>query len=178
MNDIWFCSDHHLGHKSIINFKGYNEDPARTIFSSIEEHNEYLVECHNKVVKPNDKVYMLGDICWNSSSVNYLKRMAGNKFLIMGNHDKQKTKSYLNCVHELRGCLYLNELKAILTHIPVHPGQLEHRFECNIHGHLHTYNINDPKYLNVSMEQINYTPINLEEARLRLKLQKETYEND
>lgn len=176
-HEIWFCSDHHLGHANVIKFEGPNGHPARTIFSSIEEHNEYIIEKHNSVVRPCDKVYIVGDLCWNSSSINLVKRMTGNKILIMGNHDKQKTKSYLNCIGELRGVVYLSkEINAIITHIPVHPAQLEHRFEYNIHGHLHCHRINDPRYLNVSMEQIDYTPIDLDEVILRLTNQMKEFE--
>ncbi len=169
--DIWFCSDHHIGHKNIIKFEGPQGDPARTLFNSIEEHNEALVENHNSVVKPEDKVFMLGDVCWNSRAVQYVKRMNGRKILIMGNHDNQKANAYLNAFQDIKGVLYFNDLQAIMTHIPVHPGQLEYRFKCNIHGHLHSHTVGDPRYLNVAMEQINYTPINLDEVKRRLELQ-------
>lgn len=178
MSNIWFASDHHFGHKNIIKFTGPNGDPARSIFESIEEHNEALVENHNAVVDKNDRVYLLGDVCWNSAAIKYLKALKGNKVLVMGNHDQQKVTSYLGSVNSVKGAMTLQKPKhgisAILTHIPVHPCQLEYRFNCNIHGHMHSFNINDPKYINVSMEQINYTPISLDE--LAIKLKETTYE--
>lgn len=176
--EIWFCSDHHLGHANLLKFKGKNGHPGRTRFGSIEEHNEYIVHCHNSVVKPGDIVYMLGDVCWNSSSVKLLKQMTGNKTIIMGNHDKQKTNSYIGSVNELRGAMYFGRgINAIMTHIPVHNSQLNGtRFDYNIHGHMHTHKIADPRYLNVCMEQINYTPINLDEVVKRLSDQQREYE--
>jgi calcineurin-like phosphoesterase family protein len=29
----------------------------------------------------------------------------------------------------------------------------------NVHGHIHARRINDPRYINVCVEQINYTPV-------------------
>ena len=46
----------------------------------------------------------------------------------------------------------------VLTHIPVHPSQFP-RFRLNIHGHLHLKVIADTRYINVSCEQVNYTPV-------------------
>jgi calcineurin-like phosphoesterase family protein len=51
----------------------------------------------------------------------------------------------------------------ILTHCPIHPSQLEYRYKYNIHGHVHENSINDPRYINVSAEVIDYTPKTLEE---------------
>ncbi len=45
-----------------------------------------------------------------------------------------------------------------MTHIPIHEAS-KSRFAANIHGHLHTNVINDPWYINVSVEQIDFTPI-------------------
>jgi len=32
----------------------------------------------------------------------------------------------------------------------------------NIHGHLHANRIDDSRYINVSVEQINYTPVEVD----------------
>ena len=64
----------------------------------------------------------------------------------------------------------------ILTHIPIHPESLA-RWGLNVHGHLHANvvklslaQIPDPRYFNVSMEQINYTPISLETVKKYVRL--------
>ena len=64
----------------------------------------------------------------------------------------------------------------ILTHIPVHPESLA-RWGLNVHGHLHANRVNlplaqipDRRYFNVSMEQINYTPISLEEVKTHVRV--------
>jgi len=54
----------------------------------------------------------------------------------------------------------------ILSHIPLHDSQKQ-RFRGNIHGHIHEKNLPDPWYYNISVEQIDYTPITLEQAQKR-----------
>ena len=163
MSTTWFSSDHHFWHKNVIKFT-YPSGKDRTQFEDIVEHNEHLITQHNSVVQPNDKVYLLGDIAWNSKAIECIKRMNGRKILVMGNHDKQKANSYLGCVDDLKGVVCISKgINAVATHVPIHPCQLEHRFNCNIHGHMHGYCIDDPRYINVSMEQINFTPISLDD---------------
>jgi calcineurin-like phosphoesterase family protein len=53
-----------------------------------------------------------------------------------------------------------------LSHAPIHPDELRGR--VNIHGHTHYHVIDDSRYLNVCMEQIDYTPIELHELRKKI----------
>ena len=56
-----------------------------------------------------------------------------------------------------------------LTHVPMHPECMS-RARGNVHGHLHANTIPDPRYLNVSVECVDYTPVSFDTARERLKL--------
>ena len=65
----------------------------------------------------------------------------------------------------------------ILSHIPIHEQQLA-RFGCNIHGHLHANRVMkdngyggkviDPRYHNVSVEQIDFAPILFDDVQKRI----------
>jgi calcineurin-like phosphoesterase family protein len=94
---------------------------------------------------------------------------------VKGNHDifnkKGFYEKYFESVHGVRVFPY----DFVCTHVPVHPSCLERdSWPNNLHGHLHEHTINsDPRYLNVSVEQINYTPIPYEEVMERFKTQKE-----
>jgi calcineurin-like phosphoesterase family protein len=62
-----------------------------------------------------------------------------------------------------------------MTHIPIHSESLA-RWGLNIHGHLHYQvvkmplsQIPDPRYFNVGMERINYTPISLEDIKKKCR---------
>jgi calcineurin-like phosphoesterase family protein len=79
---IWMTSDLHLGHR-----KPFLYEPRG--FSSIEEHDQKIVDNWNAVVRPDDDVYVLGDVMLQDN-INGIKRwneLNGNKFLVIGNHD-------------------------------------------------------------------------------------------
>lgn len=153
-------ADLHLGHENLV-----SKDDGRTQFESIEEHDEFIVERWNSVVRQKDRVYVLGDVCFGrirNNSFEKLSRMNGEKILVMGNHDAYAMEYYLE--HFSRIVSSMNYKDGILTHIPVHPCQLDERFKFNIHGHLHHKSLDDPRYRCVSCEQVNFTPVVLSEV--------------
>ena len=154
MAQVFITSDTHFGHANIIKYAGRP-------FDSVEEMDEALVENWNSVVKQGDKVYHLGDVTMNSKSLDILSRLNGRKVLIKGNHDIQKLKFYTPHFYDIRGCHELGNF--ILTHIPVAISQKLRYSDGNIHGHLHEKSMEDPWYINVSVEQTNYTPISFDE---------------
>jgi calcineurin-like phosphoesterase family protein len=164
MPNVFFIGDTHFGHKNIIGF-------CRPQFAgkTIEEHDEILLDNWNKVVHHNDTVYHLGDVAWSTKAYkNILSRANGEKRLIMGNHDNYTLNEYKKFFYKVYGAKYFDQ--GILTHIPVNPMQLEHRFRYNIHGHLHDSRVDDPRYINVACEQINYTPIAWEDLKKKYGL--------
>ncbi|MBP5261808.1 MAG: metallophosphoesterase family protein [Clostridiales bacterium] len=92
---IYFTSDLHFGHyrEFIYGARG---------FGSIQEHDEALIEHWNSTVKPDDVVYVLGDImlkdndhgmkCWNE--------LIGNKMVVWGNHDSAPRRELLTAAHD------------------------------------------------------------------------------
>jgi len=186
MTTIWVCSDHHFGHENILKFVDGHDEPLR-VFADVEEMNWKMVDAHNSVVKPRDHVYMLGDVAMKQQEIAWVKRLNGHKRLVRGNHDIYQTKTYIqNGFEEIYGVRVLNNM--VLAHIPIHPESINKRWLGNVHGHLHRGRVRkevlvdtgigempelviDPRYLNVSMEMIDYTPITLEECEKRLKEQ-------
>ena len=170
MSNIFLCSDHHFSQASILTF--LNDDGSRVRdFASVEHMDETMVENHNRVVSPKDKVYFIGDVAFNKRKLEIVARLNGEKVLIKGNHDQEKITEYQKYFKDVRGSHQFSGL--IFSHIPIHVDSLS-RWGCNIHGHLHSRqvminNIVDARYFNVSMEQINYTPISLEEAKKQIK---------
>jgi calcineurin-like phosphoesterase family protein len=168
MSNTFFISDTHWGHSNILTFTtGAECSPVRPGFADVQEMDEHMVKCWNSVVRPQDKVYHLGDICIHKRNLPILNRCNGEKVLIRGNHDLEKASVYLQYFKDVRGSHQIDKL--LLTHIPIHPQSLA-RWRANIHGHLHTHQVMssphhpDPRYMCVSVEQINYTPISLDEV--------------
>lgn len=155
----FFISDLHIGQNKIIEFLK-NDGTRLRPFDSLDEMHQYMIEKWNGRVNKQDTVYVLGDVSWKNRGLSMMNEFNGRKILIRGNHDIEKPLNYLKYFADIRGC----DVKPgyIATHLPIHPESVG-RFGLNIHGHLHANKINDKRYFNVSCEQLDYTPITLEE---------------
>lgn len=170
MPNIFIISDTHFGHESICHFIDSNGKKIRP-FSSAAEMDEFMVEKWNKLVRPNDKIYHLGDIAIKRQSIKILGRLNGQKVLIRGNHDIFKLGDYTAYFKDIRATHRLAKM-LVLSHIPLHRDSLKLGV-FNVHGHTHANNItrdghSDPKYLNVCVEKTDYAPIDLEEVLKRV----------
>lgn len=168
MPETFLVSDTHFGHANICKF--LNEDGSKVRpWADVNEMDEYMVDAWNKVVKPTDKVYHLGDVVINRKALSTLYRLNGDKVLIKGNHDIFKLADYTPHFRDIRSYHVLNnkdKKRIILSHIPIHEDSLE-RFKYNIHGHLHGNRVMksgvvDYRYINVCVEWTNFAPIALD----------------
>lgn len=164
MSNLFFISDTHFGHKNILTFKDDFGKSLREGFEDIEEMNEYIIAMWNHKVGSQDKVIHCGDVAFGKEALKLCQRLNGIKYLVLGNHDTMALNEYAKVFTKIFGVKYIGGDEAICTHVPVHPSSLR-RFVLNIHGHLHEKHIDDARYFNVSVEQIGYTPIELEEIK-------------
>lgn len=154
---VYVISDTHFGHKNILNW--------RSQFSSIEEHDDTILENILKVCGKRDSLYILGDVCLGKDSFKYLQEIASQiEFLhiVLGNHCNERSGSptihdYLSVCKKVYGIKKYKE--AWLSHAPIHPEEL--RGSINIHGHLHDKLVDDERYVNVCCENTDYKPINM-----------------
>lgn len=165
MGNTWLYADPHFGHGGVCKFLRKDGSKLRP-WNSPEEMDEELVKRYNNVVKPNDKIYFLGDVVIARKHFDTLTRLNGDKVLIKGNHDIFKIKDYLLHFRDVRAYHVMDQM--LLSHIPVHP-ESKGRFRANIHGHTHANALEDNWYVCVCVEQIDYTPISFEEIRSRVK---------
>ena len=170
---IFFIGDTHLGHSKILEFEGGNGRQHK--FSTIEEHDETIIDNWNNIVRNRDTIIHLGDVAFKN--FHNLKRLKGYKKLILGNHDNEKlVGEYFDRLHGAVKMKYKNKT-FMLTHIPIHPYEFTYRVEYNIHGHLHNGEIKtitatrdgyqdivDKRYINLSADKINFTPIAFEDV--------------
>lgn len=166
MNNIFFISDTHFGHENILKFKNTDNSHLRT-FDDVYHMDQHMIDCWNAVVQPTDKVYHLGDLAFGNN-LDIMKFLRGTKILIRGNHDRQQLSNYAKYFKDVRGVEHRGEWKMTLSHIPIHPDSVKDNW-TNVHGHLHCRVIPDSRYFNVSVERINYTPIELGELKERIK---------
>ena len=156
----FLISDTHFGHANILTFKK-NDGTFLREFKDVQDMNEYMVYKWNSTVSSGDKVYLLGDVSMGSD-LSIIDRLNGTKVLIKGNHDTLKLNKYMERFKDVRAYHILD--KFILSHIPIHPESLS-RWKANIHGHTHANSLEDKRYYNVCVENINYTPVDFEEIR-------------
>lgn len=150
--------DLHFGHPNIAKIR-----PGLGVDNE-EEHRELIIDNWNSVVNKRDVVWMLGDICFKANLLPELKRLRGNKFIVLGNHDVDGGlfEPYVSKV-----CGIVKYKGFWLSHAPMHP--LELRGKPNIHGHCHSKSLPDTKnYFNASLENIDYKPITLEVVKERM----------
>lgn len=160
MPEIFVISDTHFGHENIIKY-------CSRPFKTAEEMNWEIVKRWNSVVTPQDKVYHLGDVHMGGKSreqINQvLSALNGHKRLILGNHDNGKDQLLLNHFEKITMWRAFKEFGLLLTHAPVHESTLTFgSFKAkNVHGHIHQNKSPSGPYVNVSVEVIDYTPINI-----------------
>lgn len=163
MSVVRFIADLHLGHENMARHRG---------FTSVEEHDEYVIQRWNSVVHKRDVTYILGDITMEKSSPYYiLDRLNGTKHVVLGNHDRrQDVNKLLEHVDSVAGMMQYKGI--FLTHCPIHPMEMEYRVKHNIHGHIHEKHVEkdftlfgiplfkrvDRRYHCVSCEHVDYTP--------------------
>lgn len=154
MSTPFFISDLHFGHKKIHVFEGHNRGNAQ----SLEEAEEWLIAQWNSVVTKRDNVYVLGDAAFNKEGLKKIKRLKGNKVLLMGNHDL----SIHSCLEVFGSTIsFCKKFGYWLSHPPIHPDELRGR--RNIHGHVHSKSLPDDRYINVCVEALGGRPISLDE---------------
>lgn len=182
-----------------VKFEELDPEMQADIIRRTEEMDEAIVDNWNRVVGPKDKVEVLGDVIIGRTQRHTIGRLNGRKRLRMGNHDifvKHNNRDYAEYFEEITAYKVFDDL--ICSHIPLHPESVKERWKANVHGHLHTKRVMmpnplwhrwaygddtygmkveppaeviDPRYLCVSMEHINYTPISMDEVYKRIEEQ-------
>ena len=167
MASIWFASDHHFGHANLLKFTSDDGAYVRPGFRDVDHMNETMIANHNRVVGVADHAYFLGDVGFSRATLAaVLPRLNGKKRLILGNHDysdRQMMRFYLEHFQKVMSWRYFTEpdCALICTHCPLHESSFLGRYKgsCNVHGPIHARRIDDPRYVNICVEQIDYTPV-------------------
>lgn len=173
MSEIFFTSDTHFGHG-----KSFLFEPRG--FSSVEEMNETIIENWNKVVKPGDIIYHLGDtmLSDNTCGLECFKRLNGQIFLIYGNHDTDARKDLL--FTELHGkvlggwyawLIKYGKLSIYMSHYPTITSNFDQKHFSQhviaVHGHTHQrtnwLDLKNPFLYHVGLDSHNNTPVHIDE---------------
>lgn len=79
--NVWFTSDPHFGHEKVA--------VEKRLFASTHEHDMLIERRWRAVVKPEDQVWVLGDLATShfDYALELIDNLPGAKHLISGNHD-------------------------------------------------------------------------------------------
>lgn len=141
-------------------------------FDDTSHMHEFIVARHNERVSKSDKVYFLGDVTMKYGEPFRLlmQRLNGKKRLILGNHDKLKGTNLANFFEKVVVWKTFGEEGFVCSHVPIRresfPGRSTH---FNVHGHVHCKTLEEPAYINVSMEETDYCPVSIDEVVREMK---------
>lgn len=171
--EIFLTSDSHFMHNV-----GFLYEPRG--FTNIEDMNEAIVERWNKVVKPDDIVYHLGDTMLKDTArgCELMKRLNGQIFLIWGNHDSDARKNAIfeSCPNVIGGwyayVIKHKKMNIYLSHYPTITSNYDEKHfsqhVLNLHGHTHQQKNflypNNPFCYHVGMDSHNCTPVHIDEV--------------
>lgn len=79
MGKIFYIADPHFGHKGMLK--------QRPGFQTVQEMNQALLTAWTAHVRPQDDVYILGDLFCYREDLELLRRLPGRLRLICGNHE-------------------------------------------------------------------------------------------
>lgn len=159
---IFYTADPHFGYEPMAAIRG---------FDSTAQMDEALIAAWNRVVGPEDTVYLIGDVGFNDGHVpcRTLARLRGRKHLIRGNHDTGYLDApllyrYFDSVSDF---LEIDDggQHILMSHYPM----LYNKHGYMIHGHLHrSGQFHDilstlPKVLNAGVDVNDLCPVTLEQ---------------
>jgi calcineurin-like phosphoesterase family protein len=169
MTKTWLVSDTHFGHHNVYKFTDMRTgDVIRPWAANADEGDAIMRQTWNERVKPNDRVYHLGDVAIPRRGLKMMEGLHGRKILIRGNHDIFKLPDYAEYFEDIRGTHKLANV--ILTHYPIHRESIPMWCRGIIHGHTHSNMVRmaddslDPLFQNVCIEYTNQGPVEFEEV--------------
>lgn len=158
--------------------------------------DDALVSYHNDTVKPQDHVSFLGDVTIRRGGrvqkewfCKLIRSMHGHKRLYLGNHDHFPIQTYIDAGFEKIYATWRDEKGILFSHIPVHPQSMGSAI-ANVHGHIHqnpdfepvmtidkkTQRVVYRPYVNVSVEVIDYRPVQYDNLLHMIKMRKGEWE--
>ena len=174
---IYITSDFHFNHQ-----KEFIYEPRG--FHSSEEMNEVLLENYNSIVRPEDEVYILGDLMLNDTTygMECLKQIKCQDIhIIFGNHDTNSRielyKTLPNiCVIGYATLIKHKKWNFMLSHYPMNTTNLDddrapYLKVWNICGHSHTKEKIDPitNSIHCELDAWNNYPVSIEQIMKLLR---------
>ena len=154
---LFVISDTHFFHERLHTVLAPGVRPANS--------HELMVERWKETIADDDIVLHLGDVAVGidpDTYVDRIPRLPGDIFLLPGNHDRSRRKLL---AYRMLGWQLIRPFSVphggwtlTFRHEPIPLVELGARV-INVHGHIHEKQSPGPRYINCSVEQIDYRPI-------------------
>ena len=129
-----------------------------------------LIRRWNTCVKPDDKIYHLGDFCWGDKK-KYLSRLNGQITILKGSHDKDNAFLHLDSMLTISPLKdeYGNPRKIVLCHYAMRAWPYSHYASWHLFGHSHGKLVPFGLSFDVGVDCWNYYPVSLDEIVDKMK---------
>lgn len=179
MARIFFTADLHFGHSKMLVY-------CNRPYKDTAEMDEKLIENWNATVKPEDSVYLLGDVGFYTpeKTTELVKRLHGKIYLILGNHDRALIKHSRAQIKEgqklvfewMKDIYYLKVpdpdrkdgyQPIIMCHYPFRTWNHMNYGSWHLHGHCHGGLPYDgyTKIMDVGVDPNEYRPVSYDEVK-------------
>ena len=182
---IYFTSDWHIGHDKTFLY-------GKRGFQDIYTHDTMILKNCNAIVKPEDELYILGDLAlgndeseWNRIFYNL---NCNHIHFIQGNHDTDTkvdkyTDKYLFEYHGYVDIIkYSKNKRFYLSHFPTVTDNYDNEKRLhiiNLYGHTHqmtNFFNHNPYMYHVGVDSHNMTPVSIEQIIKDIKKEVEKHE--
>lgn len=173
-NKIWFTSDIHFGHKSILDFCPNRKSKYG---ETVEQMNQSIISDWNNSVSKEDVVFILGDVSFASitETAKLISELNGKLHLVYGNHckkflDKKLFTVWFETISPYLD-LQIDDQKLVLCHYPIYEWNACHWGAWHLHGHTHGKKLpmHNCKCLDVGLDSTNKTVIDFETIKDYMK---------
>lgn len=147
----WVTSDTHFFHVNIVEYGGRPDN-----------HNTLMRDNWERKVKPDGRLLHLGDLAFGAKErLLDLKDLPGQKTLLLGNHDRRGPRTYHDLGYRVLKRGFSVKWEGWLVHFVHNPDDAPVLYpkQFVVHGHIHEKNIPDPRFVNLSVEQTEYSPV-------------------
>jgi calcineurin-like phosphoesterase family protein len=187
---VWLVADLHLGHSLVADLRG---------FEDVTDHDVRIQRNWQRMVKPDDLVWCLGDISSGGAQAQrdalaMLKQLPGRKYLVAGNHDS------VSPIHRGKAVIWDSLYRDVFDYICSHaqvavegrrlmlshfPYDADHTAEARYrewrlrdeglwlaHGHTHSNQMwvpERPREMCVGLDAHGMKPVNLGEVAAHIK---------
>ncbi|MGU3538063.1 metallophosphoesterase [Methylobacterium sp. A54F] len=160
---VFFVADTHFGDTALVRRR-------RTMFGSVEEHDEALIGRWNAVVSDGDEVWHLGDFAADATREHcaaVFSRLNGIKRLVRGNHDTNRVLELPWAAPPVETARVTVEddsgqpWRLFLSHYPHRSWPGFWRETRHLYGHTHACLPDTSRSCDVGADACDYRPIDL-----------------